>query len=415
MNTDDGGSANGDGVRDGDADSAKDVSASPAVEFTCQALESIDEVAPADWDRLSGGTNPFVSHAFLSALERNKCVGAQSGWRAHHLLLYGDDELLGACPNYFKSHSYGEFMSDWGWADAYQRNGLDYYPKLLSGVPFTPAAGPRILSAPGTDSALVCEALVNATMQIVDRAKLSSAHWSFTDADNVRDMSALPLLHRTGYQFHWHNEQFGNFQDYLTALTSKRRKQVRKERREAAAAPLDIALKHGDELAEHEIAAYHELYCSTYDRKWGAPSLTLEFFLDLAQRMPRSLILVLASRAGRVVAGAHLLRGTDTLFGRNWGCSEYHRSLHFELCYYAGIEYCIEQGLSRFEAGAQGEHKLTRGFMPVRTHSFHYIRDLRFRDAIGDFVQREDAELGDYISAVEEHTPFRQGGDGGLG
>jgi predicted N-acyltransferase len=381
---------------------------SPAIEFTCQALESIDEVEAADWDRLAGHSNPFVSHAFLSALERNDCVGAEHGWRVHHLLLYQGEKLLGACPSYFKSHSYGEFISDWGWADAYERNGLNYYPKLLSGVPFTPASGPRILSAPDADPAIVCRALVNATMQIVDQAKLSSAHWSFTDADNVRDMSELPLLHRTGHQFHWHNENFRDFQDYLDALTSKRRKQIRKERREAAAAPVDVALKHGDELSEREIAAYHRLYCSTYDRKWGYPSLTLDFFLDLAERMPRSLIMILASRNDEVVAGAHLLRGNDALFGRNWGCSEHHRALHFELCYYVGIEYCIAHGLHRFEAGAQGEHKLARGFMPVRTHSFHYIRDPRFREAIDDFVQREGDEIGHYISDVETHTPFRQ-------
>ena len=194
----------------------------------------------------------------------------------------------------------------------------------------------------------------------------------------------------------------------MDALTSKRRKQIRKERREAAAAPVDVALKHGDELTEQEIAAYHRLYCSTYDRKWGYPSLTLDFFLDLAERMPRSLIMILASRDDEVVAGAHLLRGNDALFGRNWGCSEHHRALHFELCYYVGIEYCIAHGLRRFEAGAQGEHKLARGFMPVRTHSFHYIRDPRFREAIDDFVQREGDEIGHYISDVETHTPFRQ-------
>lgn len=395
---------------EGTAHLSTDAPDASAMEFSCQALERIDEVAPAAWDRLAGASNPFVSHAFLSALERNDCVGAEHGWRAHHLLLYRGDELIGACPSYFKSHSYGEFMSDWGWADAYERNGLNYYPKLLSGVPFTPAAGPRILSAPDADSALVCRALVSATVQIVDQAKLSSAHWCFTDADNSRDLAELPLLHRTGHQFHWHNTNFRDFQDYLDALTSKRRKQVRKERREAATAPLEVTLKHGEELAEHEIAAYHRLYCSTYDRKWGYPSLSLDFFLDLAERMPRSLIMILASRGSQVVAGAHLLRGADALFGRNWGCSEHYRSLHFEMCYYKGIEYCIEHGLARFEAGAQGEHKLTRGFMPVRTHSFHYIRDRRFRDAIGDYVQREDAEIGDYISAVQAHTPFRQSG-----
>jgi len=296
---------------------------------------------------------------------------------------------------------------DWGWAEAYERNGLAYYPKLLCAVPFTPATGPRLLCAPGADRAGVCRALVSAAVQLAGQAALSSAHWLFTDTADSRALEGMGLLRRSGCQFHWHNPGYRDLQDYLDALTSKRRKQVRKERREAAQAPVSIELKHGDELSEAEIARYHALYCSTYDRKWGQPSLTLEFFLDLAEHMPRTLILILAKRAGRAVAGAHLLRGETALFGRNWGCSERHRALHFEVCYYRGIEYCIEHGLARFEAGAQGEHKLTRGFLPVRTHSFHWIRDARFRQAIGEFVAREREQTAQYLHAAAAHTPFR--------
>ena len=379
----------------------------PGAALTCRVVHGLDEVAASDWDLLAGDDNPFLCHAFLHALEVTGCVDEESGWLPHHLLLYRGDTLIGASPGYLKNHSYGEFVFDWGWADAYQRHGLDYYPKLLSAVPFTPATGPRLLAAPGEDRSRIVQGLVAAAVELTEQASLSSAHWLFTDEAETGSLAELPLLRRTGCQFHWHNPGFRDLQDYLDAFTSKRRKQVRKERREAAAAPVEVELRHGDELAESDIAAYHALYCSTYDRKWGYPSLTLDFFLAAAERMPRSLILILARRAGRVVAGAHLFRGRTALFGRNWGCSEQHRSLHFEICYYRGIEYCIEHGLARFEAGAQGEHKLTRGFVPVATHSFHWIRDRRFRDAIAEFAARERAETRGYIRAAAAHAPFR--------
>jgi predicted N-acyltransferase len=386
-----------------------------AGELSCRVVGALDEVPAGDWDALAGGDDPFTTHAFLDALEQTGCVGADAGWSPRHLLLYDGETLLGACPAYLKSHSYGEFVFDWGWADAYERHGLAYYPKLLSAVPFTPCTGPRLLAAPGAGRARVVQGLVSAAVQLAEEADLSSVHWLFTDDRETALLEGLPLLRRWGCQFHWHNPGFRDMQDYLDAFTSKRRKQVRKERREAAAAPVEVQLKHGDELEEAEIAAYHELYCSTYDRKWGYPSLTLEFFLRAAERMPRSLVLVLAKRAGRCVAGAHLFRGATALFGRNWGCREHYRSLHFELCYYRGIEYCIAEGLSRFEAGAQGEHKLTRGFVPQQTHSFHWIRDPRFRDAIEAFVTRERAQTRAYIQEAAAHAPFhgsRPGADG---
>jgi uncharacterized protein len=376
-------------------------------ELSCRVVDRIATIPAAHWDRLAGDDNPFLRHDFLGALERTGCVGHEHGWLPRHLLLEHAGELLAACPTYLKSHSFGEFVFDWGWAEAYERNGLAYYPKLLCAVPFTPATGPRMLCAPHADRALLTRALVASAVDLVERGNLSSAHWLFPDDADTRELDELDLLRRWGCQFHWHNPGYRDFQDYLDALTSKRRKQVRKERREAAEAPVLIELKHGDELDRDEIAQYHELYCSTYDRKWGQPSLTLEFFLDLARNMPRALIIILARRGRRVVAGAHLLRGRDALFGRNWGCSEPYRSLHFEICYYRGIEYCIEHRLARFEAGAQGEHKLMRGFMPVRTHSFHWIRDPRFRDAIGSFLARERRQTEHYMQAAAAHTPFR--------
>jgi len=387
----------------------------PAGELCCRVLDAMSEVAAEQWDAMAGDQNPFLRHAFLDTLERTGCVGPEEGWQPQHLVLFEGEAPIGACPAYLKSHSYGEFVFDWGWAEAYERHGLAYYPKLLSAVPFTPCTGPRLLAAPGVERRRVVQGLTSAAMQLGEQAQLSSAHWLFPDAADAALLADLPLLERHVCQFHWHNPGFRDMQDYLEAFTSKRRKQVRKERREAAAAPVEVTLKHGDELSEAEIAAYHALYCSTYDRKWGYPSLTLEFFLQAAERMPRALIMVLATRGGRCVAGAHLFRGATTLYGRNWGCSEQHRSLHFELCYYRGIEYCIANGLARFEAGAQGEHKLARGFVPVRTHSFHWIRDRRFRDAIDDFVRRERAQTAAYIRAAAGHAPFRDSRGEGRG
>ena len=373
----------------------------------CRIVESINDIDQAQWDQLGNGRNPFLRHAFLSALENTGCVDRDSGWIARHFVLEAGGRVIGAMPGYLKLHSYGEFVFDWGWAEAYERHGLHYYPKLISAVPFTPATGPRLLSAADADHALVVRGLAQSAIQFCDEAQLSSCHWLFTDVDDTRELDQLPLIHRQGCQYHWHRDGFRDFQDYLDALTSKRRKQVKKERREAAASGLEIQVLHGDELDERDIAAYHALYSSTYDRKWGYPSLTLEFFLNLSERAPRELLMVLARRGHKTIAGAHLLVGADTLYGRNWGCAEQHRGLHFEMCYYQGIEYCVRHGLDRFEAGAQGEHKITRGFLPVATHSFHQIRDPDFRRAIDDFVHRERAGIAEQIRIMQAHSPFR--------
>lgn len=389
----------------------------PAAEHTLSAriLEGMDEIDAASWDALRLDGNPFLSHAFLHTLEDSGCVDEDSGWIPRHFVLEEAGEMLGAMPGYLKLHSYGEFVFDWGWADAFERAGGRYYPKLLCAVPFTPATGPRLLAAPAADPALVTRALVSAAMQFCEQADLSSSHWLFPDVTDQDGLRELPLLERWGCQYHWHNPGYRDFQDYLDALTSKRRKQVRKERREAAASGLEIRALMGDELDEADIAAYHALYCSTYDRKWGTPSLTLDFFLTLAERMPDALMLVLARRGGRVIAGAHLLVGATTLFGRNWGCREHHRSLHFEVCYYQGIEQAIARRLAHFEAGAQGEHKITRGFLPQKTHSFHFLRDDGFRSAVDDFLARERRDVAHHIAMMDGHGPFRAAEEPGSG
>ncbi len=382
--------------------------------FKAEVVGALDDVPRAQWNRLAGTRNPFVRHEFLAALERNDCVGADSGWMPRHVLVYRGDRLVGAMPMYLKSHSYGEFVFDWGWAEAYSRAGMDYYPKLVVAVPFTPAAGPRMLVGEDVSGDDVRRVLIGAAVEIARRGEVSSAHWLFANGADHEALAGSNLLLRSGHQFHWCNPGFRDFQDYLDALTSKRRKQIRRERREAAKAPVQIEVLAGQSAGEERWSAYHALYASTYDRKWGYPSLTRGFFHEVDRTMAESVMLILARRGERYVAGAHFFIGGDTLFGRNWGCSEFHPSLHFEMCYYRAIELCIERRLARFEAGAQGEHKLTRGFLPIATHSAHWIRHSGFRRAVADFLREERRDNEHYISAAASHTPFKSTtGNGG--
>lgn len=375
--------------------------------LAARVVERIDDVPAAQWNALAGDANPFLRHEFLAALERNGCVGEDSGWLPRHLVVHSGETLVGAAPLYVKLHSFGEFGSDWAWAEAYARAGVAYYPKLVSAIPFTPATGPRLLSAPGVQRTAVAGAVATAALEVARAAKVSSLQWLFVTGDDLEVLEERGLAHRTGCQYHWRNRGYRDFADYLDDLRSKRRKQVRRERREANAAGLDIRLLPARDIGEAQWHAYHGLYSSTYDRKWGYPSLTPEFFCEVGETMPDSAMLVLARRDGRYVAGAHLFRGRDTLYGRNWGCHEFHSSLHFEMCYYRCIEHAIEQGLDTFEAGAQGEHKIWRGFTPVATHSAHWFRHREFRDAIDDFLRRERGHVRREIEAMEEHLPFR--------
>ena len=371
-------------------------------------LRNIDEVAADDWDRLQCADNPFLSHAFLAALEHNGCVSGQSGWIPNHLVLFHGSELYAAMPGYIKMHSQGEFVFDWSWAEASERAGWRYYPKLISAVPHTPVTGPRFLLAADADPQVSIDLLTQECIRHAQQHNFSSVHWLFNNAEQSACMRDNEIVERWDCQFHWHNDGYSDFDDYLRALTSKRRKQVRKERREAATAPVEITLLHGAELGEAEILAYHALYSSTYDRKWGYPALSFEFFMEMAAQLPDQLILILARRDGEYVAGAHLLRGNDTLYGRNWGCHEHYRSLHFEMCYYRGIEYCIEHGLTVFEAGAQGEHKIFRGFKPVKMRSQHWIREPALRQAIVEYLQRERSDIDAYIDQMLTHQPYHQ-------
>ena len=381
--------------------------AGSAAAYTVTTLERIADVPASQWDALAGEDYPFTRHAFLDALERHGCVGEQVGWIPSHILVHAGDRLVGATPAYVKLHSQGEFVFDWSWAEAYSRHGLEYYPKLVSAIPFTPSTGPRLLVHPAAREPEVKRALAAGAVEISKAVHASSFHWLFPRESDAAALEAGGLLMRSGCQFHWMNRGYRDFQDYLDAMTSKRRKEIRRERRDAASAPVDIEIHDGRTATEAQWHAYHALYSSTYDRKWGYPALTPSFFTSVAESLPDRTLVVLASRGGRYVAGAHCFVGRDTLFGRNWGCTEHYRGLHFEICYYRLIEHCIRHGLARFDAGAQGEHKLLRGFLPVETHSAHWIRDPRFRDAIGRFLAEERSGLRRYRHAMEAHSPYR--------
>jgi len=392
--------------------SAPESASVPAATLRATVCDGLSEVPAAAWNQLAGEDNPFLRHEFLAALERHGCVGEESGWYPRHLLVYAGEQLVGAAPMYIKVHSFGEFGSDWAWADAYQRSGTAYYPKLVSAIPFTPAAGTRLLCAPGADSAVIKAAIVEAALEIARSAGVSSLQWLFASEEDTRLLQSKQHLTRIGCQYHWRNHAYRDFQDYLDHLRSKRRKQVRRERREANASDVEIQVLAGGEASNADWRAYHGLYSATYDRKWGFPSLTPEFFCEVGRSMPDSAMLVLARRGRQCIAGAHLFRGRTVLYGRNWGCREYLPSLHFEMCYYRGIEYCIQEGLAVFEAGAQGEHKIWRGFMPQATYSAHWFRDSRFRDAIDDFLRRERAQINQHMDVMRAHLPFRSATDG---
>ncbi|MCC7410730.1 MAG: N-acetyltransferase [Gammaproteobacteria bacterium] len=368
-------------------------------------------VAAADWNRLAGDAYPFLRHEFLGALEEFDCLAPQ-GWKPVHLLAYAGDRLAGALPLYLKSNSIGEFVFDWSWADAYERAGGRYYPKLVSAIPFVPATGPRLLVAPDAgDPGAVRDALVDAAVHLGEQMQLSSLHCLFPSEVDRVVLGRHGLLLRMGCQYHWHNEGYADFDDFLGALTSKRRKQIRRERREVSAAGIEFEILPGDAIDARQWRTFYEFYCSTFHRRWGEPRLTLAFFQALGRRLPAETLLFLArERGGDYVAGAFALRGADTLYGRHWGCSAQVPFLHFELCYYRTIEYCIEQGLARLDAGAQGEHKIARGFRPVRTWSAHWLRDDGFRSAVADFLDRETRMIDAYVADLDSHSPYRDSG-----
>jgi predicted N-acyltransferase len=372
-----------------------------------RVLERIAEVGESAWDRCAGPDNPFLSHAFLNALEASGAATARTGWLPQHVVAEdGEGRVLGAVPMYLKSHSYGEYVFDHGWADAYRRAGGRYYPKLQVAVPFTPVPGPRLLVAPEAD-AHVADMLIAGMVEIADRRDVSSLHVTFALEREWQRLGEAGFLQRKGVQFHWANHGYASFDDFLAALSSRKRKAIRKERREAVAAGLTIRRLTGAAIEERHWDAFFRFYMSTSDRKWGQAYLNRAFFAEIGRALPERVMLVMVECGGKLVAGALNLIGTETLYGRNWGCIGHIPFLHFEVCYYQAIEFAIERGLKRVEAGAQGEHKLQRGYMPTATHSAHWIRDPALRRAIDDYLQRERLHIQAQIDGLAEESPFR--------
>lgn len=370
-------------------------------------IDTLDAVPAADWNRLAGDGNPFLTHEFLSALEHHQCVGEKYGWLPRHLTVYDDDLLVGAVPLYLKDNSYGELVFDWAWADAYQRAGLRYYPKAVVAVPYTPATGPRLLLHPATDAEQVGRLLIDAALELSHELSLSSLHWLFTDARDTARLQARGFLLRKGVQFHWQNHGYRDFDDFLERFTAQKRKKLKRERRRVEEQGIELRVVHGHEASDGDWEAAHRFYASTFDRKSGIATLSLGFFREIGHTMGEQVVLIFAYDEGLPVACAINLRGREALYGRHWGCNAEYHSLHFEACYYQGIDYCIRHGLQLFEPGAQGEHKISRGFLPTTTWSAHWIADGRFRTAIADFLHREDRAMIDYTDELREHSPYR--------
>ncbi|MBV0892482.1 GNAT family N-acetyltransferase [Paracoccus sp. Z118] len=374
-------------------------------ELTVSVLPGIDGISASDWDGCGPGGDPFTTHRFLLALEQSGSVGGRTGWHPSHLVSRLDGKVVGVAPAYLKSHSQGEYIFDHNWADAWMRAGGEYYPKLQCAVPFTPATGPRLIAA----EPAVQAALLAAMQHVAGQAGLSSAHVTFCTKPE-RDLGeAQGWLGRTTTQYHWENRGYGSFDDFLGDLSSRKRKAIRKERERAQAFGGTIRSLTGDDLRPEHWDAFWAFYLDTGGRKWGRPYLTRAFFDQLHQTMRDDVLLVLAEREGRPIAGALNFIGRETLFGRYWGCVEDHPYLHFELCYHRAIDWAIEHGLSRVEAGAQGEHKLARGYMPSEIHSLHWIADPGFRRALEGYLQHEAEAVGDDMAETAAFGPFRRG------
>lgn len=375
------------------------------LESKSEALESLLEVAPHPAE---DEQNPFISYAFLAALEDSSSVSATTGWLPQHIAV--EDEsgaLLAAMPCYLKSHSQGEYVFDHGWADAYERAGGDYYPKLQVSVPFTPANGPRLFVREGPQAREARQALIAGAIELCKLREASSIHLTFLLEREWKFLTELGLLARTDKQFHWMNEGYGSFADFASTLTSRKRKQLLRERREAQE-NIEIVQLTGDELTESAWDAFFEFYIDTGSRKWGHPYLNRKFFSLVGKSMSDNIVLMLAKRGSRYIAGALNFLGRNTIYGRYWGAIEHRPFLHFELCYYQAIEYAIEHKLARVEAGAQGEHKLARGYLPVTTYSAHYIRDASLRRAVEDYLKRERTYVRMESEALAALAPFRK-------
>lgn len=382
----------------------------------CKSYSSVAEIPPALWDGIFNSDNPFVQHAFLLALEKSGCVGANTGWQPLHQVLFDGEKAIAVMPTYIKSHSYGEFVFDWGWADAYARHGLDYYPKLTSAIPFSPVSGPRIGVVPGLKVSDVFPVMIESVQQLALSHGCSSWHLLFPNQDlqPLRNETGAegPLLRREAVQFHWFNRDYRTFDDFLATLRSARRKNLKRERRKVAEQGVSLQRKTGAEISDQDWQAFYHCYMDTYRKRSGHDGyLNRDFFDRLRATMAEQLMLVVARGGPDVVAAALFLFDSETLYGRYWGALQAISCLHFETCFYQGIEFCIDRGLQRFDPGTQGEHKLLRGFKPVRSCSYHWVKDARFRAAIADFLRLEKRGTDEYQQQAEIVLPYKKGAD----
>ena len=372
-----------------------------------EIIDSLSGIKPDLWRRLTGSGNPFIQYEFLSALETNHCL-QEYGWYPQHVVLYNDNELVAATPLYIKDNSYGELVFDWAWADAYHRAGLPYYPKLVTAIPYTPVTGPRLLVDESYDYNVCATKMSEAILEHAQRIQASTMHWLFTDQQDTQFLSQQGHAIRLGCQFHWHNQEYESFDHFLAQLTSSKRKKIKRERRHVAEQQIELEIRDGMTMTDELWQIYHDFYVSTFDRKSGMPTLQLDFFKEIGATMPENIVVVFAKHQGKYVASAFNMRDRSTLYGRHWGCLQQFHSLHFEACYYQGLEYCIQHKLSRFEPGAQGEHKISRGFLPTATWSAHWVAHPEFASAINQFVERERIGMQHYIEALNDHSPFRK-------
>jgi predicted N-acyltransferase len=374
-------------------------------------IQQIKDIPAEEWNSVTGIGNPFLRFEFLAALEQHHCVGEHHGWLPRHIAAYDDDnKLAGLVPLYLKDNSYGEFVFDWAWADAWHRAGKPYYPKLVAAIPFTPVTGPRLLVHPLAERTRVVNSLVEAALALTEQTGSSSLHWLFTDKRDTDTLVEQGFMRRTGCHFHWSNQHYRNFDDFLSRLTSRKRKKIRRERRHVEEAGIQMEIVHGREATEEQWHSMHYFYRTTFEKKSGMPTLSAGFFHEISRTMGDQVVLVFAMHQDKAVAGAIMLRGDDALYGRHWGCLQEFHSLHFETCYYQGIEYCIEHGLNLFEPGAQGEHKISRGFLPTLTWSAHWIRDDGFRPVIDRYLLQEHELVIDYYNELSETSPFKKAG-----
>jgi predicted N-acyltransferase len=372
-------------------------------------LESIAQIDARSWNALAGAAQPFLRHEFLLALEQSGCASARTGWTPRHLIIEDAKGVpAAAMPLFRKAHSRGEFVFDFSWAGAYAQEGLQYYPKLLTAVPFTPVSGPRVLVGPNVDGKAITRSVVHAALDYARSEQLSSWHVLFPTDETAADLDRAGLILRRDCQFHWYNHGYESFEAFLATFTAEKRKKAKRERRRVAEAGIEFDTLHGGDMTASLWDIVYEFYAETFHRHGHEPYLNLDFFKRVSAAMPNELMLKVARLGAEPIAVAIFFVGSEALYGRYWGAGGNFHSLHFEACYYQGIEYCIEKKLQRFEPGTQGEHKVPRGFIPTLTHSAHYIADRRFAAAIRDYAQREARGVDSYAAAVNEHVPYHR-------